>query len=311
MRADQRWMRMIMMAGALAMGGLVSAAADWRDDFDGLRVGVPLAPTASYEIATLEPFRTYLQNAIGVPVEIVATGGYPQLIDAQINGQVNYGVYSATSFATAVTMCDCIEAIAAPVAGNGALGFYSILLARKGSGIRTLAEAEGKSLAVTGAGSVAGNLIPMQALADEGIVPDQYFRRIDVEPDPRAAIKALVAREVDLAVGWSSFTGKTLTGYDFGVLTRMVADGELNMGQVRIIWRSPLIPFGPHAINTDLPPELRQAIARAMTAMAEDAPEAVDAIDSNGFGGGGFTTPDSSLYEIVMDVVRPEDGLSQ
>ncbi|MCP4386251.1 MAG: phosphate/phosphite/phosphonate ABC transporter substrate-binding protein [Hyphomicrobiales bacterium] len=299
------------MAVALSMGGMVGSAADWRDGFDGLRVGVPLAPNASYEIAILEPFRAYLQGATGVPVEIVAVGGYPELIDAQVSGQVNYGIYSATSFATAVETCDCVEAVAAPVAANGALGFYSVLLARKGSGIRTLAEAEGKSLALTGAGSVAGNLIPMQALAAEGIVPRQYFTRIVVEADPRAAIMALLAREVDVAVGWSSFTGTTLTGYDFGVLTRMVADGELNMGQVRIIWRSPLIPFGPHAISADLPPELKQAIARAMTAIAVSAPEALDAVDSYGFGGGGFTTPDSSLYEIVMDLVRPEDGSSQ
>lgn len=306
--------RLCCLVGAVSVSWLFAinfAAADWRDEVEVLRVGVSAPRGTAYRVTILEPFRTYLQEKTGLPVEVVAVEGYPELIEAQTSGEINYGIYSATSFATALVSCECVEAIAAPVADDGALGFHAILVARTDSEIKSLDDARGKSIALTGPDSVAGRQIPMQAFAADGIVPRQYFLRIATEPDPRTAILALLAGDVDVAVGWSSLTGRALTGYDFGVLTRMVADGDLSMGQVRIIWRSPLIPFGPHAVSADLPPELKQILAQAMRSIATERPLALDAVDRNGFGGGGFTTPDSSLYSIVVDLVRPETDSSQ
>jgi len=295
----------------LVLIAATSASADWRDAFKVLRVGVLTGPESAYRLATLEPFRVYLQDHAGVPVELVPVGTYAALIDAQINNRVQYAVYSATSYATAAVQCQCVEAIAAPVAADGALGFHSILVARAGGGIASLADARGKSIALAGEDSVAGRLVPEQAFAAEGIAPEDYFARVATVADPAAAIAALLSGNVDVAVGWSSLTGPVATGYDFGVLTRMVAEGQLDMNQVRIIWQSRLIPFGPHVVRTDIPHELRSLLARALVAMAAEDPEALDSIDRLGFGGGGFVTPEPTLYAGVMDLVKKQDTASR
>jgi len=295
----------------LVLTALASASADWRDTFKVLRVGVLTGPDSAYRLATLEPFRVYLQDHAGVPVELIPLGTYGELIDAQINDRVQYAIYSATSYATAAVQCQCVEAIAAPVAADGALGFHSILVARADGGIASLADARGKSIALAGEDSVAGRLVPEQAFAAEGIAPDDYFARVATVADPAAAITALLSGNVDLAVGWSSLTGPATTGYDFGVLTRMVAEGRLDMNQVRIIWQSRLIPFGPHVVRTDIPHELRSLLARALVAMASEDPEALDSIDRLGFGGGGFVTPEPTLYAGVMDLVKKQDTASR
>jgi phosphonate transport system substrate-binding protein len=281
------------------------ASADWRDDVKVLRIGILAGDDAAYRIATLEPFRVYLQDRTGIPVEVVPAGSYEALIEAEASGAVQYAIYSATSYATAVARCGCVEAIAAPVAADGALGFYSILLARSGDSFGDLSDARGKRIALGGEDSVAGRLIPLHAFAAEDIDPDDFFASVVTVPGPEAGIAALLVGEVDLAAAWSSLTGTEAAGYDFGVLTKMVAEGSLAMDRVRVVWQSRLIPFGPHDVRTDIPPELKAILIRAMLGMATDDPEALDAVDRLAFGGGGFATPDPSLYALLMELVTP------
>lgn len=282
-----------------------AAAAGWRDDLKVLRVGVLGGSDATYRLATLEPFRVYLQDKVGIPVEIVPAATYDALIDAHVGGQVDYAIYSATAFATAAVKCECVEAFAAPVAADGALGFYAILVARSGDRISDLAAAKGKRIGLGPPDSVAGSIAPRHAFAAENIDLDTHFLSVTEYPTPEEAITALLRGEVDLAAAWSSVTGSASLGYSFGTLTRMVGEGTLSMNRIHIAWQSPLIPFGPHAVRTDLPPELKAILSGALLSMAREDPEALDAVDRLGFGGGGFATPDASLYAQVIALVSP------
>jgi phosphonate transport system substrate-binding protein len=281
------------------------ARADWRDDVKVLRVGILGGTDPAYRLATLEPFRVYLQDKTRVPVEIVPAATYDALIDAQAEGKVDYAIYSATAFATAVVKCDCVEAFAAPVAADGSLGFYAILVGRAGDSIATLAGAEGKRIGLGPADSVAGSIVPRHALAADGIDPDTYFLGITEFPAPELAVKAMLRGEVDVAAAWSSLTGSESLGYSFGTLNRLVAEGMLGMDRIRIVWQSRLIPFGPHALRTSLPPELKSVLSGALLSMAREDTEALDAVDRLGFGGGGFASPDPSLYALVIELVSP------
>ena len=243
-----------------------------------------------------------------MPVEIEPEADYTALIDAQASARVQYAIHGATSYAAAAEKCQCVEAIAAPVAADGALGFYSVLLARADGPIHTLADARGKRIALAGEDSIAGRLVPAKAFADQGIDPGEYFSSVIDAGDPEGAINALLSGSADVAVGWSSLTGDAASGYDFGVLSRMVADGTLQMSDVRLVWQSRLIPFGPHAVRTDIPADAKAMISSALLAMAAESPEALDAVDRLGFGGGGFATPDPTLYAVMRELVAAPDA---
>ena len=133
--------------------------------------------------------------------------------------------------------------------------------------------------------------------------PEEFFSAIVETEGPYAAVAAMLAGEADVAVAWSSLTGAATLGYDFGVLTEMVRDGALAMDRIRLIWRSPLIPFGPHVVRTDLPPQIRRQIDGALAAMATDSPAALDAVDRSSVGGGGFVTVATGDYATVADLV--------
>jgi phosphonate transport system substrate-binding protein len=224
------------------------------------------------------------------------------MIEAHIDERIHYAVYSASAYVTAEARCGCVEAVAAPAESDGVIGFYSILVTRADTPITSLAEAEGARLALVEGSSIAGRLVPLSAFRASGIDPEEHFPAIVDVGSPEAAIAALLSGEVDVAVSWSSLAGEASSGFSRGVLTGMVAGGAVSMDQLRIIWRSDLIPYGPHAIRNDLPPTIEDAIRRAVLDMTTARPEAVDAIDRSGIIG--FVAPEPASYEVLRRLVR-------
>jgi phosphonate transport system substrate-binding protein len=274
-----------LLAGLWAAGG--PSLATWREDTKVLRVGYLATGNPAADASRMEPFRAYLEGRIALPVELVPSPAYAGLIDGAADGRIQYAILSATAFAALEAACTCVEPLAVPSAYDGSLGFHSILLARADGPVASLADAKGARLALAGEDSVAGRLVPTEVLAAEGIDVATYFAGVVSKPGPEAAISGLLSGDVDVAVGWSSLKGDPATGYSFGVLTRMVIDGRLAMDQVRVVWQSPLIPFGPHVVRTDIAPELKLLLADALFDMASIAPEVLEAVDRTGFGGGG------------------------
>ena len=293
---------LMILAGALLLAA-PAARADWRDDMGVLNVGVLATGGASYRIASLQPFRAYLEARIGLTVNIVPAASWGELIDAETSGRVQYAILSAAAYAEALSTCHCVEVIAAPKAADGALGYHSVLVVKADSPIKALADARGAKLALAGEDSVAGRLIPMQSFAHEGIAPATYFSKIVEVANPEAAIGALLDGTVDIAAGWSSLTGEAESGYDFGLLASMTASGKLTPGEVRVVWQSPLIPFGPHVVRSDMPAELKTLLAQALLDMADEDQDALDSIDRIGYGGGGFAAPDAALYAPITELV--------
>lgn len=290
-----------MAVAIFAAPGVVHA--DWRGDIPVLRVGIMTGANAPYRVAQLEPFRTYLEARLAIPVEMIAVEDFGKLIDAQSASRVHYAVYSASAYSKAAAACRCVEPLAVPTRAGGEVGFHALLVARADGPIRSLADARGARLVVAGPDSVAGRLLQMKAMEQDAIVPDEYFARVIEVGNPELAMTALLAGEADLAVAWSSLTGDIDTGYSFGVLTGLVADGGLSMDQIRIIWQSPLIPFGPHAIRSDIPDGLKRLLSDALLAVAYEDPAALDAIDR--FAGGGFVSADADLFAPIAALISP------
>jgi phosphonate transport system substrate-binding protein len=295
----RRLASLLVILAAIAM----PAHAGWRDDMKVLRIGMLAGADPAASRAHMEPFRAYIESRIGLPVELVPSSTMSGIIDAETNGRVQYAILSASGYATAAEMCHCVEPLALPSAFDGARGFYAIMLARADGTVTSLADASGKRLALGAADSVAGRLVPLQAFAAAGIDPATHFAALYESPGPVDAVRALLDGRADVALAWSSLTGDAATGYDFGPLTSLVADGALAMDQVRIVWQSALIPFGPHAVRTDMPDELKTLLHDALTAMGAEAPDILDLVDGSAYGGGGFVAASAADYAPLAPLV--------
>lgn len=287
-------------AFAVLLAAAYPAAADWRQDHPVIRIGLVAGLNPTLRRVEAEPFRAYLQARLSQPVELVMTADYRALVDAQVNSFVHMSFLSAAAFTAASASCGCVEPLAVPTAASGATGFHAVLAVRADGPIRSLADMRGARLAVTGADSVAGRLVPMQAFAEAGLGETDFARVLETG-SPEQAMAALLAGEADAALAWSSLRGEAAAGYSDGVLAKMVADGTLDMGSIRLAWTSPLIPYGPAAVRSALPEELKDALRRALLGVADMDPAALDAIDRSG--GGGFAVIDTAAYAPLLPLV--------
>jgi len=295
--------RLIIMALLGALAGAIPAAADWREDVGVLKIGMVAEAGAAYTRRQMEGFRGFIEGRTQLSTEIVPFPSYQALAGAQASGRVAYAMHTAFSYVDTAVRCGCVEPLAAPVSADGSTGFYALVVSAAGGDLTDLAGLRGRRLAVTGVDSVAGYLAPLHALGQHNIDPEADLGALIHAADPVDAVTMVFTDEVDAAVTWSSLSGESETGYAFGALTAMVASAELSMDEVRIIWQSPLIPFGPHVIRSELPPELKILLADALVSLAGEAPEILDAVDRSTYGGGGFRAISEDAYAFVASIV--------
>lgn len=283
-----------LVAAALA----TPASADWRDETPVLRIGIVTgpAPNTAFALGQAEPFRAALEARLGSSVALVPAEDYGRLIEAQLTG-VPVTFLSATAFAQLYDLCTCVEPLAIPRNSDDSLGYRSVLLVPAGSPIGTVAALAGARLAVSAPDSVAGRLLPLALFAGEGLTTGDLGALVERE-SPAAAVAAMLAGEADAALAWSSLTGSVSAGYSRGVMTQMVADGRLSMDDVRVAWRSPIIPNGPVTIRASAPDDLKADLLAALISIAESDPEIIALVD--GSFGGGYVAGDAAMYDPLV-----------
>jgi len=280
------------------------AAADWRLAFPVFRIGIVTGSATSTTLPAYEPFRAYMEDVIGVPVELIPAPNLAALIDAHTSKRVHYAVYSASAYAVAWTMCKCIEPLVAPRASDGSLGYHAIIVARDGGSIGAMKDLENKKIAYSISGSVAGHLVPVAEMRRAGIDPQTYFSTSVHAASSRAGVKAVLEGDVAAATAWSSLQGAKNKGYSRGTLRDLTDTGELDPAMLRIIWKSRQIPHGPHAVLNQLPPKLLSLLRQSLLAIDLEDPAAYDAVERHL--GGGFAVVGHDEYGPLLDMIKPE-----
>jgi len=283
-----------LVALALSQG---PALAQWQEQYPVLRIGMVTGVDPAATRARAASLAAYLEQQLGVDIEILLTNDYQALISGQLTDRFHATFLTASAFASANDICsNCLEAAAVPTNVDGELGFYSVLITRPRGPIDDPADLPGTRLAVSAEDSVAGRLLPLSLFAEDGI----DIAAIDLREtsSPAAAIELLLADGADAALAWSSLAGAEVVGYTRGALRQLVDAGRLTMEEVAIVWSSPLIPHGPLAIASDLPDDLKADVTAAMIEMANADPDAL--VATNGVLGGAFVEAPPDLYAPMM-----------
>lgn len=276
-----------------------AATSNWRQSQKSLRIGVLSPGGVERAQAVLRPFQIHMQRALGLPVELVPTRNMRMLIDAIVNARVDYAPLSASAYAAGWALCRCLEPLAAPLAGDETAGFHAIVVARSDSGFRRLVDLKDKALVYSGPASIAGYLVPRAAFRAEGVDDETFFAKTGHAQGPVAAVRSMLAGDYDAALAWTSLDGDVAAGYSRGTLATMIADGQLSMDDIRIVWQSRLIPHGPHVVRTNLPERLKTLIRATLFELAQSDPDAYDAIEPNY--PGGFAAVSHEAYSSVLN----------
>lgn len=296
--------RFVAIAGiVLALAG--PARAEWREDMGSFRIAVTAPQDARAAAGRIEPFRLALEQALGLPVEIVTMRNYRSVIDAVSRSRVEFAVLSASAYAAAYASCECVEPLVAATLSGGGQSFRQQLIV-KNDGPQDLQALKGRKLAVVEAGPVGGSMLAMHELKEAGLDVETAAASVSSHADSKAAIAALSGGSVDALLGWSPDAGDQEQGVSRGTLSQIAELGEAAF-EAKVIWQSSPIPYRIHAVRKNLAAEAKTILRSLLGTLYDTDPVAYDAIEPDY--GGGFVAARQSQFAPLVKMFR-EAGLS-
>ena len=220
---------------------------------DKLVLAIVPGENATITLGNWSPFAKGLEKELGVKIELVTPSDYAGVVEAQLSGKADLGLYGPFSYYVAKQAGAKIEPIAVTVSqiGNPAT-YQSFLITKADSPINTIADLKGKKVCFVDTLSTSGFLYPISGLKDAGI---------DYQKD----ITAVFAGTHDKSVA-AVKSGTCDAGFAFDdmVTKTAVTAGIIKATDIKIIWKSKGIPQGPIAVRTGLPDSLLVKIRQVL-----------------------------------------------
>ncbi|MEO1701311.1 MAG: phosphonate ABC transporter substrate-binding protein [Pseudomonadota bacterium] len=291
-------------AVAAVLSGSVAAQAQ-----DVFRIGILGGENEADRLRNNQCMVDLLPAAIGVKeVKLFPAADYAGVIQGLLGGTLDYAELGASAYASVyLTDSEAVDPVLTTVQTDGATGYYSIMLARKESGITNIEEAKGKKLGFADPDSTSGFLVPSVALpAQLGMEIEDYFSGTGFGGGHENGVLEMLKGNFDVQVTWSSGVGEFEDGYTSGNIRKMVDKGLLDMDDVNEVWRSPLIPNGPIVVSNKLDQDVRAKFVEFMKAMPEANPDCFRSVQGGDFAG--FTDVDHSFYETIVAARKAKIG---
>lgn len=251
-----------LVAGCLLGPGpsVAAPSSDSGTHIRALTFGILPIGGPSESLEAWRPMLDDLSHSLHLPIHSLSVSSYEGLGQAMAEERVDFAFVSGRLALDAVTQ-DHMQVIAQLARSNGSRGYYSVLLVAKDSPLHSIDDlfrqpgrlryARGEAL------SVSGYLVPeTQLFANRHLDSDTFFVSTSVDNHQNNAL-AVANNEVDVA------TNNTAD------LERFAKRFPDQYAKLRVLWTSSLIPHAVIVIRTDLPSDLRQRVATALTTYAK------------------------------------------
>ena len=129
-------------------------AADMKE----FRIGILGGENEADRLRNYQCFADQLKAALGVEkVSLFPAADYDGVIQGLLGGTLDYAELGASGYAKVyLENKDAVEPILTTVQTDGSTGYHSVMVARKDSGIKTLADMKGKKLGFADPDSTSG-----------------------------------------------------------------------------------------------------------------------------------------------------------
>ena len=279
-------------ASTAAPAATADPHADWPSKFI---VGLFAGDDPQATTFTNEPFRAYLQEQLGIPVEIITGGSYSAVIEAMRVKKADAMSVGPFSYTLAVQEANA-EALGAGISANAKDPkydpkllpyYYSVIITKKGSGVANLADLKGKDFTFVDPASTSGHLMPKALLIKNGLDPDKDMKTVFAGSHPSSVMAVWNDKvpagatyegnlynlwkdgQVDLCFFPDDQINKVRTPEEIKAVYDACPDGKL----VIIAMTDP-IPNTPFAVRSDLPASFKAAVKTALLAI-KDHPDLV------------------------------------
>lgn len=230
----------------------------WAAQIPQIRIGILGGENEADRMGRYGAYGQLIEQTFGVPVRLFQASDYSGVVQAFAGRHIEMASMSPAAYAAAwVESNGNVEPFLVTQEADGSTSYIAVMYTRADSGITSLEGMRGKSMAWADPNSASGFLIPRAALRQAGINPETFFGRTGFAGGHEQAIVAVLGRQFDAGVTWSSSVGEESQGFSRGMLRATAEKGLLNMRDIRIIWRSGPIQNGPLVVRKDTPAEFK------------------------------------------------------
>jgi phosphonate transport system substrate-binding protein len=274
------------------------AGGDWRSGIKEIRMAVSGSNDDPMVIRRRAVYQERLSKAMGLPVKLYEAADYNGVIQALSSGQVDLAQMAGGSYANVDSQVgNLVAPILSVRQAEGGTGYYSSIVVRANSPIRTIADMKGRTLAYVDFNSTSGYLVPRAALRAQGIDPDTYFGKTTFAGGHTQAVMALANGQFDAAILQAS-GGDPIHGFSRGALHTMARRGLIELKDFRIIWTAGPIPSDAFVVRTDRPQEMIDLARGAMGSLPYDEPDLWPEIGQ--LDGGAYTSVTRDHYKEII-----------
>lgn len=277
----------------------------WADQVREIRVGLLGGENEADRLARFGAYRDLIQQHFGVPTRIFPAGDYAGVLQGFAARQLEMAGLGPVGYARIwLDTNGNIEPLVVALEADGSDSYVSLMYVRTDSGITSLEQMRGRSLAWADPNSTSGFLVPRSELREAGINVDQFFSRTGFAGGHEQGVVAVLNRQFDGGVTWASGIGEEAQGFTRGNLRAMVEKNMLNMRDTRIVWRSRPIPNGPIGVRMDLPQAFRDDMRAFHLALPSVHPAIYQQIERGS--GAGYAVRPHAFFEPIVAMVRAE-----
>jgi phosphonate transport system substrate-binding protein len=263
-REKEQTMKELLALG-LAVAGLVFRAGPigaqtWREQHKTVTFG--LCELEKDTTARGQQIVDYLSEQTGVKVLLRTGPDYASMIDQMAGGGLDFLSCGPLPYATAYDrMGGNLEPLVMVETKDMLRGYYIVLLVRADSPYRSLDDLRGKMLALPDANSTSSFALPRAYMNPDA----PFFASLKISGSHGNGIAGVVKGTYDCAVTWAySESSSAITG--------LIEKGQIGANDVKVIWRSSVVPNHCVCAPKGLPPEMKAAFRRALLDFARKDP---------------------------------------
>jgi phosphonate transport system substrate-binding protein len=232
---------------AAAAASLVTLCAYAQE----INFGIIATDSASAQRERWEPFFRDMEKKTGLKVKSFYAPDYAGVIEAMRFNKVQVAWYGNKAAMEAVDRANG-EIFAQLMYADGTFGYHGLLITHKDSPYQSVEDVfrNGKNInfGIGDPNSTSGFLVPTFYLFAQNKVDHRTAFKTVRNASHGANIQAVLAKQIDVATNNTEDMGK------------LEATRPELASQIRILWRSPLIPSDPLVWRKDLDPAVKERI---------------------------------------------------
>jgi phosphonate transport system substrate-binding protein len=229
-----------------------------------INFGIIATDAASTQRERWEPFFRDMEKKTGLTIKSFYAPDYAGVIEAMRFNKVQVAWYGNKSAMEAVDRANG-EIFAQVMYADGSFGYHGLLIAHKDSPYNNLDDvlknSKNINFSIGDPNSTSGFLVPTFYVFAKNNVDHRTAFKTVRNASHGANIQAVLAKQVDVATNNTEDMGKLES-----------SKPEL-FSQIKVLWRSPLIPSDPFVYRKDLDPAIKAKVKTFVLGYAKTDPE--------------------------------------